>query len=197
MPKIIDHDERRALLAQAALRVVRRAGVEGTTIRSIAAEAGWSRGVIEHYFDNRDDLLAFCYRHALASVFPTVGDLSGDPLDRLVASLLTWLPTDEDGRTDNVIWLDFVGRVRGNEHLRATLAEIDAEWVAATAERFTEVAADPAHRLTVEPVEAARLMSAVVDGLLVADAIAPGPPDRARQERSLRLLLEALVRPRS
>ncbi|MBT5432268.1 MAG: TetR family transcriptional regulator [Rhodospirillaceae bacterium] len=59
MPKVVDHDERRDALAQAAWRVIGRDGLDGATLREIAHEAGCSTGVIQHYFLDRDDLLAF------------------------------------------------------------------------------------------------------------------------------------------
>ena len=57
MPKIVDHELRRRELAQAALRVIGRAGLEATTTRAVADESGWSTGVLKHYFDDKDHLL--------------------------------------------------------------------------------------------------------------------------------------------
>lgn len=64
MPKIIDHDERRAQIAGAVLRVVARDGVSGVTMRDVAEEAGWSTGVLNHYFDNKRALLVGGLRQA-------------------------------------------------------------------------------------------------------------------------------------
>src|SRR5438270_261736 len=41
----------------AAGRLIARHGLEAATVRGIAAEAGCSSGVIDHYFDDKDDLL--------------------------------------------------------------------------------------------------------------------------------------------
>lgn len=196
MPKIIDRDERRDTLARAALRVIRRDGVDGATIRTIAAEAGWSRGVIEHYFDGRDELLAFCYRHALASAFPALDELRSipDPLDRLTAIVLAWLPSDEAGRLDNQLWLDFVGRLRGNSRLRATLAEVNDTWIADVRREFSAVAADPRYELTVPSSTAAEMTSLLVDGMLIAVAVYPDRADRAEQEATLRRFFASIVR---
>ena len=48
MPKIVDHDARRAAIAEALWRVAERDGVEGVTMRAVAREAGWSTGVVTH-----------------------------------------------------------------------------------------------------------------------------------------------------
>ena len=59
MPKLVDHDQRREEVAEAAWRVIGRDGIGGATLREIAREAGFTTGVIQHYFRDRDELLAF------------------------------------------------------------------------------------------------------------------------------------------
>ncbi|MFC4002602.1 TetR/AcrR family transcriptional regulator [Prauserella oleivorans] len=51
------HESRRDELADAALRVVERQGVEALTFRQVAAEAGVSLGRVQHYFASRTDLI--------------------------------------------------------------------------------------------------------------------------------------------
>ncbi|MGB3635817.1 MAG: TetR family transcriptional regulator, partial [Rubrobacteraceae bacterium] len=58
MPKIVDHEERRRELAEAVWRVILRDGVEGVSVRNVAAEAGWSTGALRHYVGTKEDLLA-------------------------------------------------------------------------------------------------------------------------------------------
>lgn len=60
MPKQVDAEARRAELAAAARRVILRDGLEATTLREVAREAGWSIGVLAHYFDTKDELLRYC-----------------------------------------------------------------------------------------------------------------------------------------
>jgi len=64
MPKEVDHDERRAELLEAVWRVIARDGMEGTTIRGIAKETGWSTGVLSHYFADKDEIIASALRLA-------------------------------------------------------------------------------------------------------------------------------------
>ena len=44
MPKIVDHDERRATIAAAAAMVIADDGVEGATMKAIASRAGVTTG---------------------------------------------------------------------------------------------------------------------------------------------------------
>jgi AcrR family transcriptional regulator len=64
MPKEVDHDERREELLEAVWRVIARDGMEGTTIRGIAKETGWSTGVLSHYFADKDEIIASALRLA-------------------------------------------------------------------------------------------------------------------------------------
>lgn len=58
MPKLVDHDQRRAEIAEAAARVIASGGMETATIRKIAAASGHSKGIVEHYFDGKSELIA-------------------------------------------------------------------------------------------------------------------------------------------
>lgn len=57
MPKVVDHDARRDFLARVSAELIADEGLERATIREIAARTGFSRGVIEHYFDDKDHLI--------------------------------------------------------------------------------------------------------------------------------------------
>ncbi len=69
MPKVVDHDERREDVAEAAWRVIGRDGLEGATLREISREAGFTTGVLQHYFRDRDELLAFVARQISEQAF--------------------------------------------------------------------------------------------------------------------------------
>jgi len=55
----------RARIRDAALRLFAERGLDGTTIRDIAKEAGVSGGLIRHHFGSKDDLRAACDSHVL------------------------------------------------------------------------------------------------------------------------------------
>lgn len=58
MPKIVDHAARRAELSTVAARVIAAGGLEAATIREIAQTSGYSKGVVEHYFDDKEQLIS-------------------------------------------------------------------------------------------------------------------------------------------
>lgn len=61
MPKIVDYAQRRRDLVEATTRIIVRQGLSGTTMRDIAAEAGFANGVVKSYFGSKADLLAATY----------------------------------------------------------------------------------------------------------------------------------------
>lgn len=110
MPKKVDHDARRVELAAAVLAVIEREGMEGVSVRRIAAEAGWTRGVIEHYFDTREDLLLFAYRVGLARTRDGWSPRAGrSPLDDLRDWLIVTLPLHGPSALNHAIYLGFAG----------------------------------------------------------------------------------------
>jgi AcrR family transcriptional regulator len=109
MPKIVDHDQRRRELAGAAVRVIARAGIAGASTRIVADEAGWSTGVLKHYFDGRDDLM----RHALGELERRnlerlqAGTAADSGFAALVATVERILAADED---EWRVWIAFTSR---------------------------------------------------------------------------------------
>ncbi|MBL5975636.1 MAG: TetR/AcrR family transcriptional regulator [Candidatus Leucobacter sulfamidivorax] len=57
MPKIVDHDERRAHIVEAVTQIIIRDGFDRVTMREIAAEAGFVHGAITRYFPDKRSLL--------------------------------------------------------------------------------------------------------------------------------------------
>lgn len=66
MPKIVDAYEQRAHLAEAALRIITKEGINAATVRSVAKEAGVSTGAFQHYFGHKRELLRFALQYATA-----------------------------------------------------------------------------------------------------------------------------------
>ncbi|GAA3711622.1 hypothetical protein GCM10022377_26300 [Zhihengliuella alba] len=63
MPKIVDHAARRDEIARAACRVVARRGLDGLTLRDVAAEAGFANGALKPYFPTKTELARATYTY--------------------------------------------------------------------------------------------------------------------------------------
>lgn len=62
MPKQVDHAQRRSELAEALWTIAERDGLAAATVRQVAAEAGVSVGMVQHYFSTKDEMLLFALR---------------------------------------------------------------------------------------------------------------------------------------
>ncbi|MEV7385996.1 TetR family transcriptional regulator C-terminal domain-containing protein [Streptomyces sp. NPDC091215] len=184
MPKIVDHGERKKDLARAVWAVVERDGVEGATIRAVAAEAGWTRGVIAHYFRDRDDLLLFAYRLALQREQELGPGPDIPPLERLVGVLLRALPVDAQARLDFKIWLAFMGRVADHPALAKAVLENHRDYHLRIRELVRSCSEAGVLFPPWEVDRAAAILATFVDGLGIMTALDPATytPDRLGYE---------------
>ena len=120
MPKIVDWDARRDEILSATWRVIARDGIARATIRAIAREAGCSRGILAHYFDDKADILGsalvLSHRRVAARMDARTAGLTG--LDALRVVLLEALPLDPGRDLEAQIEISFWSRALGSPALR-------------------------------------------------------------------------------
>ncbi|MER6387611.1 TetR/AcrR family transcriptional regulator [Streptomyces sp. NPDC001523] len=113
MPKRVDHEERRAQIAEALVRVAGRRGLHAVGMRDVAAEAGVSLRLVQYYFETKEKLLLYGLQHLtdrftarvgarLAAAGPAPG-----PRATVEALLLASLPTDEESRTFHLLYSSY------------------------------------------------------------------------------------------
>ncbi|WP_368396759.1 TetR/AcrR family transcriptional regulator [Streptomyces sclerotialus] len=104
VPKQVDHQERREVIARALWRVVEQRGVAHLSLREVAQEAGISHGALQHYFTSREAMLSFAMDFASEQTSLRVGrgvKELGDrphPRDVLRVVLTEMLPLHADAR---------------------------------------------------------------------------------------------------
>jgi AcrR family transcriptional regulator len=120
MPKIVDWDARRDEILAATWRVIARDGIRGATIRAIAREANCSRGILGHYFADKEDILGsalvLSHRRVGARMTAAAAGLSG--LAALREVMLEALPLDAVRDLEAQIEISFWGRALGHADLR-------------------------------------------------------------------------------
>lgn len=120
MPKIVDHAERRREVLDATWRVIARAGLDAATTRAIAEEAGYSIGVLTHYFSDKQDILVSAHRLAFARarerILAATRDCTGTTALRL--AMLEALPLDDERFVEAQVDVSFLGQSVGNAYLR-------------------------------------------------------------------------------
>ena len=135
MPKVVDHQERRADIVDALWRVVRRDGIAATSVRTVADEAGLSAGALRHYFTTQSELLAVAVRSMADGVGVRVerrmGAWQAEPgalgseerLDRLVGVLEEVVPLGARRRAEFEVWLEMVMLARTSPDLQELAVE--------------------------------------------------------------------------
>ncbi|MFJ9407864.1 TetR/AcrR family transcriptional regulator [Streptomyces sp. NPDC101393] len=125
MPKKVDHEARREEISQALWRIASTRGLDGASLREVAAEAGISLGRLQHYFRTKDEMLAFALRRisALAEqrIRERIETLAEEPSPRVIlrACLAGLLPLDEKSRIGTLVGAAYFARAVHDEALRA------------------------------------------------------------------------------
>lgn len=130
MPKVVDHDERRAQIVSATWDALSSVGLEGSTMRVIAERAGCTTGRLTHYFDSREEILTAALREvhdrAGARMIRAADGASG--AEALRAVLLEALPLDDERRREWRVWLAFWAQAAVDANLRAENGQRYSEW---------------------------------------------------------------------
>ncbi|KAA0099598.1 TetR family transcriptional regulator [Mycolicibacterium sp. P1-18] len=194
MPKIVDHDERREEILQAAIRVIDSVGLDNTTTRAIALESGYSNGVLSHYFQDKDDILQSILVKTHREFMDRVErSMRGkDEFGRLWAMLMQNLPLDGERRVETLMEMTFWPRAVSNPASR----EFQRDAAYDLLKRLRDLISDvrDAGRLDTELTDAdvAELLIAVIDGLSVHAELFPKRLPAAYQTKLMRAQLEAL-----
>ena len=129
MPKIVDHDERRDQIALVACRVVAANGFDQATIVRIAREAGYTTGMVAHYFDTKQDIIIAALRLILRRIEERLTKPSGDVQADLLTVLCEALPLDEQRYIECAFWTAFWGQVSADKRLKRINAWVHREYM--------------------------------------------------------------------
>src|SRR5258706_14761757 len=68
MPKIVDHAKRREEIAMVACEVVAARGFEQATVARIARAAGYTTGMVAHYYESKQAIILAALRLILVRI---------------------------------------------------------------------------------------------------------------------------------
>ena len=116
MPKVVDHEERKAFIIQCAENLIASEGYDQLTIRGLASSEGISSGMITYYFDNKDQILLAALQQVHHRYFERVktniGDATG--IEALRRRMRASLPLTAEVKKDWSINFQFWGRATHN-----------------------------------------------------------------------------------
>ncbi|MFE5555620.1 TetR/AcrR family transcriptional regulator [Streptomyces sp. NPDC056544] len=186
MPRQVDHESRRRLIAEAVCHLADERGLEGVTLRDVAARAQVSMGAVQRCFRTKEEMLVFALGHigeriderVRARLVRSPAQSAGTALGHAAAeiSLLR-----EEHRAEARVWLAFVAQAAVSEVLARTLR---ANY-AALHEAFTRLIAEAREgsdrAAPLDPQCEARTLLALADGLTTHVLIGHLTPHEAHE----------------
>lgn len=161
------NEYRRRLLVDGTIKSMAERGVAGTTVRSICDDAGSSRGLIAHYYANKEELVAEAFRRLFTTVSRQVREaqdrLGSTALDRLKAlpKLVFSPPVFTELNRD--AFLAFWHEIRFNPSVRQVNKELYLNYTKRTETNFAEAAEQCG--VSIDYRSAAIGLLALIDGL--------------------------------
>ena len=171
MPKVVDHEERRWEIVYALWLVIAEHGIEGVSLRHVAAAAGVSMGRIQHYFGTKEALVLAGCTALVQSAHGGYQETAGAaPRERLLHVVSQQIPRDDVGRAGVSVWYAYVAKSINHSAVRQVLAEArrGAEEECARliqAERGSGAGRAAGGNVDQAALEQARRLLALADGL--------------------------------
>jgi AcrR family transcriptional regulator len=187
MPKEVDHDERREELLEAVWRVIVRDGIEGTTIRAIAKETGWSTGVLSHYFADKDEIIA----SALRLAYERIASRWDEKLDGLTGVSALYelvvdnLPLDDERKLETQLLMNYWSMMIRGHDLTARPRRRGPLLIDLLTRFVREGQEAGEIRLDEAPEDIAERLLGLIDGFSLHGLL---NPDRLNDERQIALI---------
>jgi AcrR family transcriptional regulator len=170
--------ERRSAIVAAALAVMTRKGMAGTTVRDVAEQMGTSSGLIHHYFASMDDLLAAAFDQAASQDLEVTREAMAratDPLGRLTTFFSTYARADQDWAFQ--LWLDAWAEASRRPAVQATSKRLNIAWQRLLAETIGH-GVEAGAMTCADPSASAWRVLSLLDGLALQAVAHRGSIDR-------------------
>lgn len=181
MPRQVDHDQRREELSRAVWEVVGAHGLDGLTLRTVAAAARCTTGRVAHYFENKNALLIHARDVMHRRMAARIDELPehDDPRRHLRSVLLEGLPLDEDRRLGSTVWAYFLLAARTDPELRRQHDVRHQSWLTRVTGLLRQAYQSDGGLVPRDLERRVRGLVAVVDGLSLSAVATPEmyPPD--------------------
>ena len=192
MPKLVDHAQRRDEIAHVACRVVATHGFERATVARIARAAGYTTGMVAHYYDSKQDIILAALRLMLSRIEQRLTRERDSNEANLLEVLSETLAIDSQRFTECAFWLAFWGQVSADKKLKRLNAWVHREYMRLFARCFAEYW--PEWGSWAEPSRGQVLSSVVtfMNGLTASAVTSPRDWPAAQQSAQLALQLDLL-----
>ena len=192
MPKVVDHAQRREEIALVACRVVAQYGFEQATIVRIAREAGYTTGMVAHYFDTKQDIIIAALRLILTRIEARLTKPAAEGASDLQAVLTETLPIDAQRYIECAFWTAFWGQVSADKRLRRINAWLHQEYMRLFKRCIAEGWPEWAHWSATVREQVLRSIVTFINGLTASAVVNQNDWPAERQIEQLRLQLTLL-----
>jgi AcrR family transcriptional regulator len=191
MPKIVDHAVRRDEIALVACRVVAERGFEQASMVRIAREAGYTTGMLAHYFESKQDIIIA----ALRLILRRINERLSRPLRQgtrpdLLELLIEALPVDEQRRTECAFWTTFWGQVTADKRMKRINAWVHREYMRLFERCLAQSWSQWAQWPPATREQVLRSLVTFINGLTASAVANPGDWPAQKQIVQLRLQLQ-------
>jgi TetR/AcrR family transcriptional repressor of bet genes len=138
MPKIVDHAKRRAEIAYVACEVVASHGFERATVARIARAAGYTTGMVAHYYDSKQDIILAALRLILLRIEERLTRERDSGEADLLSVLSEALAVDAQRFTECAFWMAFWGQVSADPKLTRLNVWVHREYMRLFTRCFAE-----------------------------------------------------------
>jgi AcrR family transcriptional regulator len=172
---VSEREKRGTHVLQAVVEVVADHGLDGVSMRTVAAAAGISLAQVQYYFRSKDELLAAAFQHVGAGVEQRAADVdtAGHPRDVLRRLLRLWLPLNEARARDARVWVAFTAASATSAALRTINLAIDHDMRSWFAEFLRRAQLSGHLDAGLDPEVEGALLLALVDGLVLQALACP------------------------
>ncbi|HMD72771.1 MAG TPA: TetR/AcrR family transcriptional regulator [Steroidobacteraceae bacterium] len=192
MPKVVDHAKRRDEIAHVTCKVVAENGFDKTTVAKIADAAGYTTGMVAHYYESKQDIILAALRLILLRIEERLNRQHERGETNLLDVLCEALPIDEQRFIECAFWMAFWGQVSADKKLRRLNAWVHREYKRLFARCFAQHWPESAKWPKATRDQALRSVVTFVNGLTASAVTSPGDWPAELQIRQLRLQLELL-----
>ncbi|MEU9304516.1 TetR/AcrR family transcriptional regulator [Streptomyces sp. NPDC048269] len=185
MPKQVDHEGRRRVIADAVCHLADERGLEGVTLRDVAARAEVSMGAVQRCFRTKEEMLVFALGHIGARIGERVRARLVSSPAQSAASALGHAATEiallrEENRAEARVWLAFVAQAAVSKALAETLKVNYAALQDTFARLISEAGAGAGRAASLDAHHEARTLLALADGLTAQVLIGHLTPQEAQ-----------------
>jgi AcrR family transcriptional regulator len=194
MPKVVDRDEQMANLARCTVELIARVGLEQTTLRLVAEEAGCTKGMVQYYFEDKEALLQNALVYVTdryhQRVKATASELRG--LAMIESRYMAILPLTKELHDEWSVRIAFYTRASTTPHMQKLLSQHYQRDMRAGVKDLEDARELGEIKADIDLADSYRVIMSTIGGLGLTAVMNPKQLTNKEQVRILRAAIDAL-----